>query len=276
MVPALPASRRPAAAHNDGMRIAWYACRGNWRQMWRITLVVAVIGGLLGAVALGSLAAARRTDSAYGRYLGSVHDSDVMVDIPGPIMSILKAVEHAPQAVSSAAWIGVAGDPVIRGKVDPGFQTNALTGSLDDEFYRQDKVTVLAGKLPPPGAANEIMLTQSEADAFWQQYRVRYRVGDLMTWQLYAGEPTSDTPAAKDRAGHLPDRRDREHFSRASRRSTMPSRPHSSRRPPPSGSSASPPVKATSGHSAGLRCGCATVTPTCPRSGPGSTSSASS
>jgi len=29
---------------------------------------------------------------------------------------------------------------------DDAFLTNALTGSLDGEFYRQDKVTVLAGK----------------------------------------------------------------------------------------------------------------------------------
>jgi hypothetical protein len=179
------------------MRIAWYACRGNWRQTWRVALLVALIGGLLGSVSLGALAAARRTDSAYGRYLESVKDSNVMVDVPGPILPVIKAIEHAPQAVSSAAWIGVAGDPVIRGKVDPGFQTNGLTGSLDGEFYKQDKVTVLAGKLPPPGAADEIMLTQSEADAFWQQYRVRFRVGDLMTWQLYAGEPTSDAPIRK-------------------------------------------------------------------------------
>lgn len=176
------------------MRIAWYACRGNWRQMWRITLVVAVIGGLLGAVVLGSLAAARRTDSAYSRYLQSAKDSDVMVDVPGPILSVIKGIEHAPAAVSSAAWIGVAADPVVRGQVDHSFLTNALTGSLDGEFYRQDKVNVLTGKLPPPTAADEIVLTQSEADAFRQQYGVRFRVGDQMTWQLYRGYPTSPAP----------------------------------------------------------------------------------
>jgi hypothetical protein len=178
------------------MRIAWYACRSNWRQMWRITLVVALIGGLLGAVALASLAAARRTDSAYGRYLAATRDSDVMVDIPGPIMRVITAVEHAPQAVSSAAWIGVSADPVIHGHIDYSFLTNALTGSLNGEFYRQDKVTALAGKLAPPGAADDVMITQSEADAFWQQYRVRFRVGDRMTWQLFA-EPADSNTAPK-------------------------------------------------------------------------------
>src|SRR5580704_617882 len=103
------------------MTVAWYTCRATWRQMWRITVLVAVIGGLLGAVSLGALAGARRTDSAYGRYLHAVNASDVMVDVPGPLINVIRKIEHAPGAVSSAAWIGVDGNPVIGGKVDPAF-----------------------------------------------------------------------------------------------------------------------------------------------------------
>jgi hypothetical protein len=180
------------------MTVAWYACRATWRQMWRITVLVAVIGGLLGTVALGALAAARRTDSAYGRYLHSVNDSDVMVDVPGPLITVIRKIEHAPDAVSGAAWIGVNGDPVIRGKVDYSFLTNSLTGSVDGEFYRQDKVTVLAGKLPPANSTDEIMVTQSMADAFLRQ-GVRFRVGDRMTWQLYAEQLTNSQPSAAGR-----------------------------------------------------------------------------
>ena len=165
------------------MRIAWYACRRNLAADLAVTVVVALIGGLLGAVALGALAGARRTDSAYGRYLRAMKASDVMVDIPGPMLPAITAVEHAPGATSSAAWIGLNADPVIHGKIDYRFLTNALAGSLDGEFYRQDKVTVLAGKLPSPDAANEIVLTQSMADAFRRQ-GVRFHVGDRMTWQF--------------------------------------------------------------------------------------------
>ncbi len=110
-------------------------------------MVVALIGGLLGTVALGALAGARRTDSAYGRYLRSVNDGNFMVDIPGPILQAITAIEHAPGVTSSAAWIGMAGDPVINGKVDDSFLTNSLAGSIGGEFYRQDKVTVLAGQV---------------------------------------------------------------------------------------------------------------------------------
>jgi len=134
------------------MRIARYAGLATWRLYWRTTLVVALIGGLLGAVALAALAGARRTDSAYGRYLRSVNASDVLVDVPGPVLPVIREIERLPGALSTAAWLGLNAQPVIGGKVDDSFLTDALTGSLDGEFYRQDKLTVLAGRLPPSNA----------------------------------------------------------------------------------------------------------------------------
>jgi hypothetical protein len=180
--PHLPEAAGPA--HNDRMTVAWYTCRATWRQLWRTTLLVAVIGGLLGSVALGALAAARRTDSAYARYLHAVSASDVAVDIPGPVLAAIRHIEHAPMSLSSAVWVGMNAYPVINGKVNTSFQTAGLVGSLDGEFYRQDKVIALAGKLPPENATDEVMLSQSMAGAFRAQ-GVTFKVGDHMTWQFF-------------------------------------------------------------------------------------------
>ena len=175
------------------MRIAWYASRASWRQTWRVALLVALIGGLLGSVALGALAAARRTDSAYGRYLRAVNASDAMVDVPGPYAQLIRQIERAPGTLSSAGWIGLNAYPVIDGKVDDSFLTAALTGALDGEFYRQDKVTVLAGQMPPPTATNEVILTQNVADSFGTRH-VPFRVGDLMTWQFFKLRSATSPP----------------------------------------------------------------------------------
>ncbi len=161
------------------MALAWYTAKATWRRAWRMTLLIALIGGLLGAVALGALAGARRTDSAYSRYLRSVNASDVMVDIPGPILPLIRDVEAEPGVLSSAAWIGLDAAPVINGKIDPAFQTAALAGSLDGEFYRQDKLTVLSGKLPPESSTGEVILTPQLAAHF------HLTVGDRMTWQFF-------------------------------------------------------------------------------------------
>jgi hypothetical protein len=65
------------------MRGAFYMCRGTGRGLSRAILVVALIGGLLGAVALGALAGARRASTAYDRYLTSSNASDALVNVPG-------------------------------------------------------------------------------------------------------------------------------------------------------------------------------------------------
>ena len=141
------------------MRAALYCWRAAGRQPWRRAAAVVLVCGLLGAVALGALAGARRTDSAYARYLASVRSSDVFVNVPGPSLAALRQIEHLPGVRSAGAWLGLAGDPVVHGRVDDSFLADGLLGSLDGEFFRQDRMTVLAGRLPRTGARGEIALT---------------------------------------------------------------------------------------------------------------------
>ncbi len=64
------------------MTAALYWWRASRRAAWRQTLVVVLVCGILGAVSLAALAGARRTESAYGRYLASINASTVSVNIP--------------------------------------------------------------------------------------------------------------------------------------------------------------------------------------------------
>jgi hypothetical protein len=160
------------------MGVALYAWRIAWRRSWQMALIVALIGGLLGAVALAALAGARRTDSAYGRYLQAAKASDLMIDIPGPVLGVVRDVEKLPGKISAATWLGLNGEPVIDGKVDDSFQTDAIAVSLDGEYFRQDKLTVLAGKLPALDSTNQIAVTQLMAQKFG------LHPGSRMTWQF--------------------------------------------------------------------------------------------
>jgi hypothetical protein len=69
------------------VRAALHLSRAAARRSWRIALAVALIVGLLGAVALGALAGARRTASAYGRYQASINASDAFVNVPVPVLN---------------------------------------------------------------------------------------------------------------------------------------------------------------------------------------------
>jgi putative ABC transport system permease protein len=144
--------------------VAFFCWRAAVRRSWRQAMVLALMGGLLGAVALGALAGARRTAAAYGRYLASIHASDVFVNVPGklpgmPVMRPITLISSLPGVVSHAAYVGLNGLPVVHGRIDHSFLTNSLNGSLDGEYLSQDRMTVLAGRLPRLGSTTEIVLT---------------------------------------------------------------------------------------------------------------------
>ena len=71
------------------MRAALYLWRATAQRSWRTVLTVALIGGLFGAVALGAVAGARRTASAYERYLASIKASDAFVNVPARPCGVL-------------------------------------------------------------------------------------------------------------------------------------------------------------------------------------------
>ena len=125
-------------------------CAASWRQ----ATALALIAGLLGGVALGAAAGARRTASAYSRYLTSINASDAFVNVPGrlPGMSAtqpITLISSLPGVVSHAAYLGLNGFPVVHGQVDDNFLDNSVNGSLDGEYFSQDRATVLSGQLPP-------------------------------------------------------------------------------------------------------------------------------
>ena len=143
------------------------ALRGSWRQM----TVLALLTGILGAVTLGALAGARRTDTAYDRYLTAINASDVFVNVPGalpgmPVTRPITLISSLPGVVAHAAYIGVNGYPVVHGKPDYSFETDSVNGSLDGEYFSQDRATVLAGALPPAGSTTTVVLTPATARMF--------------------------------------------------------------------------------------------------------------
>ena len=151
----------------------WQSARG---RSWRALLTVALVGGLLGTVALGALAGARRTASAYGRYLTSINASDVFVNIPSPYLPGIAKIARLPAVRKSAAWLGLAANPVIHGRVDYSFLDDNLVGSYNGDFFRQDRMTVVSGRLPRLDSTSEIALNQSMAR------ELGVGVGGRVTW----------------------------------------------------------------------------------------------
>jgi len=166
------------------------------RGVWQQALALALLAGLLGGVALGAVAGARRTNAAYERYLTAINASDVGVNVPGQLPGMAatrpyELISSLPGVIAHAAYIGLSGVPLVHGKLDNSFLVNSLNGSLDGEYFSQDRATVLAGRLPPQGSTSTVVLTPAIAKAFGTGVGgvVSYRFQPVDAQQRPAGKP---------------------------------------------------------------------------------------
>jgi hypothetical protein len=173
----------------------WYRFRTTFRAFWPTYLSLVLLIGLLGGLSMGSLAAARRTDSSFPVYFARTNPSQLsgVTAVLNPLLfhsdvgydpKIIQAIAHLPHVtgVGSELTMNVAalqpnGAPV-------NAEVGAITGSLGGEFFSQDKVTVTEGKMANPDLAGEFMVTAAVAAA------LHLRVGEVLPVGVYTNAQT--------------------------------------------------------------------------------------
>jgi FtsX-like permease family len=157
------------------LRLAEYRLRVTLAQRWPGYLSLVLLIGLVGGLALGSIAAARRTQSSYPTFLASTNPSNLYFSsfgTGGPaaadngIHSVTAAkisrLAHVKRVASSlnllVAPLGRTGAPEL-GKVG---RLNAA-GSTDGENFTQDRVAVVRGRMANPRKVDEFVTTAEGA-----------------------------------------------------------------------------------------------------------------
>ena len=139
------------------------------RRLRSITLLLGGIGG----IAMGSTAAARRTDSSFSTYLASTSPSNLQV-IPAPssgpnyspamteLLSHLPHVKHVEEAsiIQSVFPLGRNGLAAIS---DAAIRDVTPLGSVDGFGFTQDRATVIAGRMADPSRPDEVVMTAAAA-----------------------------------------------------------------------------------------------------------------
>ena len=127
------------------------------RLGWAVlVLLVAVAGGAVLAAAAG----ARRTSSAYPRYLRASHASDLLVSVAGTgLPGYYAALARQPGIALVAPAVGLNVQPVTHaGRLD---LATATATPADGRLGRTlDVPKVLAGRLPQAGRPGEIAVDQ--------------------------------------------------------------------------------------------------------------------
>jgi hypothetical protein len=168
----------------------WYRLRAGFRRDWAGYLAIALIVGLLGGVAMASVAAARRTQSAFPRILAASNASDLHVD-PGPYSArVVDRISRLPRVRSAESYVALSGLRALpSGFADPQTLFNQqveLVGSLDGLYFDQDRVIITGGRRADPGRPGEIVISEQTAGRFG------LRVGQSLTVNLYSGQQAGD------------------------------------------------------------------------------------
>ncbi|HEV3368866.1 MAG TPA: FtsX-like permease family protein [Acidimicrobiales bacterium] len=161
----------------------WVVAR-QLRPRWRSWALLATLVGLTGAVVLTATAGARRTDSAYPRFLQSAHAADVLVSPNNTgFGGYYQALAKLPGAETVAPVIGIQALPFRPG---PKLVEAQVYAPADRRYGNViERPRVVSGRLPDPSRVHEVALDLRAT----QQLHVQVGGTIMLAATLSAGPP---------------------------------------------------------------------------------------
>ncbi len=158
------------------LTVAWYRFRATFPHRWGGYVAIALLIGLVGGLAMGSIAGARRTQSSYPTFLASTNTSTVTISVGSnsgaplafsPALTAEIARLPGVRRVSSLitptlAPLAPSGAPDLSGKLSNSIQ---FVGSTDGMFLDQDRVSVVEGRAANANRVEEAVMTASAAES---------------------------------------------------------------------------------------------------------------
>ncbi|HEY8057178.1 MAG TPA: hypothetical protein VID94_00435, partial [Acidimicrobiales bacterium] len=138
--------------------------RRDLRAQWRSLLALSLLVGLIGGVVLASTMAARRTASAYTRYVDFAHAEDINIGTPGINDPAFPEVVSAIESFPEVAAVGPISSQELL-STEEGLELFAL-GGLDDRVGTTiNRPKILDGRDADPEAEDEVTVNRAMADA---------------------------------------------------------------------------------------------------------------
>jgi hypothetical protein len=144
-------------------RIVSYRFARYFRNGWATYVAITLLIGALGGAALASLVTARETQTSYATLLNRSNPAQLNVTIFAPSLigrlSALPGVAHVDGSLYSMAAFPLndKGKAIIPSGIESGEVTPL--GSMGGEYFSQDRVSVVAGRMANPKKADEFVAT---------------------------------------------------------------------------------------------------------------------
>jgi hypothetical protein len=156
---------------------AGLVARAILRDRWRSLIGLALVLAMLGGIGMTALAGARRTQSAYPRFLRWANVSTMAVDA-GTDRNLLGQVERFPEVVRHRRYTAVdAGHIFPNGAPDLSMIELEALVSVDGRYFDQDRFAATEGRRPDPKRVDEVALNLTAARRYHLHVGQRLDIG---------------------------------------------------------------------------------------------------
>jgi len=153
------------------LRVAWYRFRAGFARQVGGYLSVVLLIGLIGGLAMASIAGGRRTQSSYPTFLASTNPSNIVVSanarLGGAVNDarLQSTIQHLPYVKRVVSIVGPSFLPVTaKGlPLTHNAENVLIVSSLDGMLFRQDRISVVKGRAANPSKSNEVVMDAAAA-----------------------------------------------------------------------------------------------------------------
>jgi hypothetical protein len=177
------------------LTVGWYRLRATFRRRCGGYLTLVLLIALLGGLAMGAVAAARRTQSSYPAFRASTHPSDLLFPTglyglngaksgyDAATVARVARLQHVKRLESATILNSAVLQPdgaelVPPPSVPANFQVNSYA-SVDGLYFNQDAVAITSGRMPDPTRADEFLVSPEVANV------LDWHVGTVVPFAFY-------------------------------------------------------------------------------------------
>ena len=167
-ISAKPEGERHLPMSQEVVNAAWYRFVATWRRQRGGYLALIVLIGLVGGLALGSIAAARRTASSFSTFLAGTNPSDLTIvpagGLSGYSQRLTRQMRRLPHVERVESYVALRASLVTGPTESRSLDSSVvMVGSVDGLLFNQDRFSVTAGRMADPTRPDEVVVTQTAA-----------------------------------------------------------------------------------------------------------------
>jgi FtsX-like permease family len=184
------------------LRVAFYRFRATFGRRWPGYATIVLLIGLVGGLAMGAIAGARRTQSSFPIYAASTKPAQIQAfdAFLDPAIGInagyepsrARAIAHLPHVSEAGTVVGFDANLVLLSHLhthaEPGEKPPVFEGSTNGDFTKEDRVTLVQGRLADPARRDEVVMNAQAAHQLGLHIGSTVRLGFNSDAQLLSPE----------------------------------------------------------------------------------------